>query len=193
MALSSVSVDLINKAMPVNNEYSIGNRLQYLTTAGALSSATIVGPTITSGTISSADLSNVWIRNQQVSTWASTIQSTAGTDSTSIVIYQGGMYIFRATNGKAIRVSTACAIGTHLYIENASTGATGVVCFSTDGTVGAYAPASTFGSTGGASGCFATIPAGRTVEVIFSSAGRWLTVGGSGMWATFSTTQTASA
>ncbi len=50
MALSSIGVDLINKASPIHNDFSIGNRLKYITTDGELSSATINGPTVSSGT-----------------------------------------------------------------------------------------------------------------------------------------------
>jgi len=185
MALSSVSVDLINKASPVNNDYSIGNRLQYMTTAGYLASGTLQGVTITSGDMTDASI------DFKAGAANTTIESTALT--TAYQIFKGGVYSWRASGGKAIRVSTDAPVGCSLMISNLSTGASGVVCFSTNGTVGLCGAGSTYGTTAGASGCFGTLAALKSAHVVHTSAGHWQTMSGTGSWATFSTVQTASA
>lgn len=185
--ISTANQTKINNFMcPIGNEFSIGSRVAYLTTAGALSSATITAPAITSGTLSEVNPNYFKINAANC-----TIESTALT--TAYQISEGGVYTWRASGGKAIRVSTAVDQGTVLWLCNISTAATGTVCFGTAGTIGVGMAAATCGTTAGASGCFCTLTALHSAMVVLASAYHWVVVGATDSFTSVSTVQTASA
>ncbi len=177
MALSSISVDLINKASPINNEYSIGNRLKYNTSAGAFSSGTLVQPTMSAVTLNSMTMQSP----------VSTIDSTALTTDLQI---QGSYNAYRASGGACVRVTSSLASGARVTITNLSTVATGQIALDTGG-AGIGLNMGSFGATGGSSANFLTLAALQTVDLVLTS-GMWYAIGGTGTLATFSTVRTGS-
>ena len=179
MALTSVEMRDINKAMPVNNEYSVGNRLEFVTTEGAMSSVTITEPTMSAVTINSMVMQSP----------TSTIDPEAITEAFQI---QGGFNSYRASGGSAVRVSTSIPVGGKVVITNLSVTASGLIVFSTVGTLGVAGAGSTYGTTAQASGCFAILPGLQTCEMTRVSSGMWISHYGTGVFSTFSTSVNAS-
>jgi len=185
-ALTTIETALIDDASPINNDYSIGGRLKYLTTAGAYSSGTLSGNAISSGHMDAITVNTVDIP---------LINSTID-PSNLTTAYQatGGHYMLLATAGSVCRISSALDTGTRITITNYSTGgaagSSGVIALDTGG-AGIGLMGGTFGATGGSSANYLTLAGMQTVELLLAS-GKWYAVSGTGSLATFSTVLTAS-
>jgi len=131
MALSSAQMELINDASPINNDFSLGNRWKYLTTAGYYSSGTIQGPAISSGTASGMEFTlcetvsfdvPAATGSQSSAYWTSAAGITKGAWQTTWA------YVYLATDPSSGDVVTLinAASGTTVIIETCSAAAAGV-------------------------------------------------------------------
>lgn len=170
-ALTTIETELIDNTNPIRNQFSVGSRVRYLTTAGAFSSGIVQGCVI---------------KSYAPTVPASTIESTAITTALAIT---GGFNSWRASGGSNVRIATGLDDGTVVTVINQSTGDSGVITLSTAGTVGVMG--GTFGATDGSSACYVTLAGMQTWSGIYSS-GTWYPIYGTGSMATFSTTLTAS-
>lgn len=191
-ALTTIETRLISKGWPLGNQYDLGERVKYLTTAGVLASGTVQGCAITSGTlagnaISSGTLAGVVVNSMTVNTPTSTIDPENVTTAYQI---QGGHNVYRASGGSVVRISSSLASGAMVTITNISTIASGVIALSTAGTLGLSM--GSFSATAVSSANYLTLAGSQSVTLLLASGDLWHAITGTGSLATFSTVLTAS-
>lgn len=157
MALTTVQTELINDASPVNNDYSIGDRIRYLTTAGAIEAAgnwdfnsyeSYVSIDVASGATGSSDLT-----------------------STATQMWPWGFWKLDSGGSSVIhRVSSDLTAGNRMTIFNPTTATTLYVVFSTNAGV-------TIHDTGA---CVAPLDAQEVLNLLAVSTVKWVNMCSSG-------------
>jgi len=163
---------ITNFMCPLGNEFAIGSRIAYLTTAGVLSSATLTAPTITSGTIVDAVFTSVNI----LSLGGKTAESASGTTGhQTLTAMTAGTYILTpnaALTSGMFHLTSAATTGACVRLINVATASTAVINMGcTENTVeGAYISSSTAYFN-------FTLRANAAVDIMAVSATRWVIVG----------------
>jgi len=163
---------ITNFMCPLGNEFAIGSRIAYLTTAGVLSSATLTAPTITSGTIVDAVFTSVNI----LSLGGKTAESASGTTGhQALTAMTAGTYILTpnaALTSGMFHLTSAATTGACVRLINVATASTAVINMGcTENTVeGAYISSSTAYFN-------FTLRANAAVDIMAVGATRWVIVG----------------
>jgi hypothetical protein len=163
---------ITNFMCPLGNEFAIGSRIAYLTTAGALSSATLTAPTITSGTIVDAVFTSVNI----LSLGGQAAQSASGTTAhAALTAMTAGTYILTpnaALTSGMFHLTSAASSGACVRLINVATASTAVINMGcTENTAeGSYISSSTAYFN-------FTLRANAAVDIMAVSATRWVIVG----------------
>lgn len=167
MALTTVQTELIDAASPVNEYYSIGSRIRYMTTAGAIEAAgnwdfnsyeSYVSINVASGATGSSDLTST---SAQMTPWGFWKLDSGGS---SVVT----------------RVSSDLTAGNRLTIFNPTTGTTMYVVFSTNGGI-------TVHDTGD---CIVPLQPQEVLDLLAVSTAKWVNMGSSGGFKSAFTTTT---
>jgi hypothetical protein len=172
--ISTANQQKINGVMcPICQEFNFGSRISYFTTAGALSSAVITGPTIASGTLDGMSFSGCTMTNPYAR--YAPAAATGTTDGAGLAaIDTGGVFLIDPSNasGFCVHLTSAATTGMLVKLINIATGATGVVNLgATKDIIGAAFVASS-------SGYFNfTVRANSAVELMAISATRWIFLG----------------
>ena len=171
--ISTANQDRISAMCPMGYEFSMGGRISYLTTAGALSSATITAPTITSGTITDGTFTSALIQGYYAQYAGGA--ATGTTDIAGLDAMTAGWYLLDPNNasGNGFHLTSAGGTGVSVRLINIATGATAIVGIGAteNAAAGAYIASSTAYFN-------FTIRAGGVVDLMFVSATRSIIVGG---------------
>ena len=176
MALSSAQCQLIDDASPINNDFSIGNRIKYLTTAGVLASGTISGCDISSGTASGLALTNPTITNVQY-----TIATGGGSGiwGTTISALTKGNYIIDPATGVYYYITTTPTTGDIIEIVNMDSGADAWIEFSS----AASAESVVFASSTGTA--YVTLKAMNKMRMMNITSTHWVNLGSTSVFSSW--------